>query len=96
MNCSSTKLSLALLKALLLKVTKLLFCLNIVCEVAWSSLTNSLWPLLNVIVPPVAEPVTKNPCPTGINLFGVLLLEPNPLIPAGATGAVPPVFVYVA
>jgi hypothetical protein len=52
--------------------------------------------LLNVIVPPVAEPVTKNPCPTGINLFGVLLLEPNPLITAGATGAVPPVFVYVA
>ena len=40
------------------------------------------------MVPPVAVPVTKKPCPTGMNLLAVLLLVPNPLIPAGATGAV--------
>ena len=56
-----------------------------------SSLTNKRCPLLKVIVPPAEEPVTKNPCPTGIYRFGIFTLIPNPVIPAGATGGTPPV-----
>jgi hypothetical protein len=67
-----------------------------ILEAGLSSLINARCALLKVIVSPVALPLIKNPCPTGMNLPGTLELEPAPLIPAGATGGIPPTRLYVA
>ena len=58
---------------------------------ASSSFTKPLILLSKVTVPPIVEPTIKNPCPTGMYLFGILELVPIPLIVTGATGPVPPV-----